>query len=129
MTYADLIRSAITPEFEQLQPKSESDLANLLRDRIIDELATSGLAAGTTLERVRDWTMKFVKPACERAMTYGREVWDALQDEQTAHNFERLALVAGFFASHMNMQHWPLHELAALVLLTVSAVSKKGPEL
>lgn len=111
----------------ELKAKTPDELMGLIEDRFEDFYPSEGLYSGTYKDRVWQFALNRVKATCNDAASLGEDVWKALNDEHTAHNVERFALVCGFFASHIFPHaHWPAHEIAALVLLIISVRPKEG---
>jgi len=128
----DAVTSA-SSEFEgsrqQLLDKSPDELSDLLVERFDEEFPSDGLYAGKFPDRVWQFVRNRVKAVCDKTAKLGSDTWEALNEDRTAHNVERFALVCGFFASHvLKAGHWPAHEVAALVLLIIATRPKGKKE-
>jgi hypothetical protein len=120
-------RSAFESHRQELLGKSPDELSDLFAERFDEEFPSDGLYVGKFPDQVWQFVRTRVRVACDKAAQLGTDVWQALNDEQTAHNAERFALVCGFFASDvLKVGHWPAHEIAALVLLIIATRSKGG---
>jgi hypothetical protein len=109
---------------QQLQGKPTDELSRLIIERFDDEFPPDGLFAGNSPDRIRQFIQDHLRLVCEQL---GKDTWEALGDERTAHNVERFALTCAFFASHVfKGSHWPAHEITAFVLLVISTLSKGG---
>jgi hypothetical protein len=111
----------------QLAGKTPDELAVVFAERFDDVYPSHGLYAGTLKDRVLQFVHNRVRAVCDGASQLGKDVWEALHDDHTAHNVERFSLVCGFFASEvLNVGHWPAHEIAALILLIIATLPKSG---
>ena len=107
---------------QELLESSPDLLAAMFAERFNEQYAPEGLRAGKLRDRVSSFFRGRVRKTCDEAAQIGKDVWEALHDERTAHSVERFALVCGFFVSHvLKAGHWPAHEVAALVLLLLRA--------
>ena len=112
---------------QDLADKTPNELIDIFADRFDDDFPSEGLYAGTRRDRIWQFVLNRVQSVCNGAADTGRTVWEALQDDHTAHNTERFALVCGFFASQVFPGgHWHLHEIAAFVLLILTIRPKTG---
>src|SRR5436305_1124049 len=119
------LESSGSGEFEsfrqQLLGKSPDELSDIVIERFDEEFQSDGLLAGGFPDRVWQIVRNRIRLVGDSATKLGADVWAALNDDHTAHNVERFALVCGFLASNvLKIGHWPAHEVAALVLLIIA---------
>lgn len=111
---------------QQFLGKSSDELSDLVIERFDEEFPPVGLFAGGFRDRVWQFVRNRVRAACDKSGQLGVDVWTALNDDHTAHNVERFALVCGFLAANVLHVHWPLHEIAAFALLIIATRPKGG---
>jgi hypothetical protein len=120
-----LVLERIGPIVDRLKTQSDDNLAAL----VLPQLEAGGageLHAGTTVQRLLQWTKTTFRSACLAAGGKGKEAWEILQDHENRHNAERVALLSAFLLARLpGAGHWPLEVAVSAAMLLISLNSKK----
>lgn len=128
MTLAQLIATHINQEMPSLRALAPDQLLARSWPAVGRQISGDSLQATPDLGRIKQWVKDQLLPACEAAEAAGREVWDALHDEETRHQVERLSICAAFLLTHFfGADKAPVHEVAAFAMLLVSFLSAGTP--
>src|ERR1041384_2752441 len=121
MNAVNALSQVLQPGFEAATNLSEQQLLDAAWKRFATDLSGDALASGDRSERLWKWIRTTFRSACDKAAEAGQEVWNSLHDEETRHNYERLAIVYTFILANFGVSHaWSLHELTTFVMLILS---------